>query len=169
MGRKPKLYVPLTVTFFEDDRIIEVGDGPTLLYIAMCLRCKAMGSDGRMSEAQIARLHRPRWKVELHRLAEVGLVFYDDNLHEWFVAGWLKHNESMAAVDARLAADRDRKAKGSNRNPAGFHSDSALKEREGKEREGRNLHRYADDGDGACSVCHLPSSNDVHLRSVETA
>lgn len=171
MGRKPKLYVPLTVTFLDDDRIIEVGDGPTLLYVAMLLKCKAMGSDGRIHESQVARLHRPRWKTELRRLADVGLVFFDGD--EWFIAGWLKHNESMAAVDARLAADRQRKAGISGRNPDGFHSDSALKgreERKGKESNPRgNLHRYADTGDGACAECSLPSSNSVHLRSVPEA
>jgi hypothetical protein len=173
MGRKPKLYVPLTVTFFEDDRIIDVGDGPTLLYLAMCLHCKACGSDGRITETQVARLHRPRWKVELRRLAEVGLVVFDDTEQDWFIAGWLSHNESVASVHARLAADRDRKSKISDRNPDGFHGISGLKGREGKERKGSNpggnLHRYVDSGDGACSECSLPSMNSVHLRSVEAS
>jgi hypothetical protein len=173
MGRKPKLYVPLTVTFLEDDRIIEVGDGSTLLYIAMCLRAKSMGSDGRLTESQIGRLHRPRWKTELQRLADVGLVLFDESTREWFVAGWFSHNEPIAAVDARRAADRDRKAGVSDRNPHGFPPDSSpkgSKGREGKESNPRgNLHRYADSGDGACSECHLPSSNSLHLRSVTEA
>lgn len=174
MGRKPKLYVPLTVTFFEDDRIIDVSDGPTLLYLAMLLQCKAMGSDGRMSEAQVARLHRPRWRAELKRLADVELVIFDDSTKEWFVAGWFGHNEAIAQVHARLAADRDRKAEKrqgfqaeSDRNPNGFHGISGLKGREGKGRKGNpagNLHRYADSGDGVCSECSLPSMNVVHLR-----
>lgn len=180
MGRKPKLYVPLTVTFFEDDRVIDVGDGPTLLYLAMCLRCKAMGSDGRIHESQISRLHRPRWRVELAKLAGVELVIFDESTKEWFIAGWFDHNEPVAQVHARLAADRDRKAEKrqdfqaeSERNPNGHAPISGLKGREGKERKGSNprgnLHRYVDSGDGACSECSLPSANSVHLRSVEAS
>jgi hypothetical protein len=176
MGRKPKLYVPLTVTFFEDDRIIEAGDGPSLLYIAMCLRCKVMGTDGRLSEAQIGRLHRPRWRAELKRLADLGLVIFDDDRLEWFVAAWFSHNEPISIIDAKRAADRKRKAedRDSGRNPDGFHSDSGPKEREGKERKGNargalravpTPHRFDDDGTNCCLTCSLPFSNDVHAVS----
>ncbi|HEX6969415.1 MAG TPA: hypothetical protein VF174_11490 [Micromonosporaceae bacterium] len=178
MARKPKLYIPLIVTFFDDDRIIAAGDGPTLLYQAMCLRAKAMGSDGRLSEAQISRLNRPNWRQELDRLAELELVIYDESTREWFIAAWFSYNEPMEAVYARRAADRERK-KNSSRNPGGFPPDSARnpggippdsgsqgKERKGKEREGSATHRYADDGSGHCTRCALPAPNRVHLRLV---
>jgi hypothetical protein len=171
MGRKPKLYVPLTVTFFDDDRIIEAGDGATLLYLAMCCRCKAMGTDGRLTETQIARLSRPRWKTELRRLAELELVVWDEVYQEWAIAGWLIHNESLASIDERRAKDRDRK-RDSSRNPDGMPPDSALKERKGKEREGkegnpRGTHRFVDDGAGSCETCSLLPANDIHLRVVD--
>lgn len=173
MGRKPKLYVPLTVTFLEDERIIQVGDGSTLLYVAMLLRAKAMGSDGRLTESQIARLHRPRWKAELQRLADTELVLFDESTQEWFIAGWFGHNEPIAVTDAKREADRLRKAGISDRNPNGFPPDSAPKGREGKGKKEGNprgtLHRFADDGSGACTECPLPSSNDIHLRSVEAS
>ncbi len=172
MGRKPKLYVPLTVTFFDDDRIVDAGDGPTLLYLAMCLRAKAMGSDGRLKETQIARLLRPRWRAELRKLADLELVVFDDVYQEWAVAAWLVHNESLASIDERRAKDRERKAQNSDRNPDGTPPDSGLKERKGKEREGkggnpRGTHRYADDGSGSCTTCSLPSANRVHLRVID--
>jgi len=172
MGRKPKLYVPVTVTFLEDDRIIEVGDGSTLLYLAMMLRAKAMGSDGRLTESQIGRLHRPRWKVELQRLADTELVIFDESTREWFIAGWFGHNDPIAAVYAKREADRLRKAGISDRNPNGTPPDSALKKSKGREGKGSNplgTHRYTDAGDGACSQCSLPSMNSVHLRSVPEA
>lgn len=167
MGRRPKLYVPLSVTFFSDERIIAAGDGATLLYLSMCLHAKALGSDGRLSELQIRRLHRPRWQVELHRLAELGLVLFDDESEDWFIASWFSHNESINAIEERRAADRKRKAD-SARNPAGIGSDSALKKSKEKRREvTESAHRYADDGSGACSVCSLPPANQVHLKLIE--
>lgn len=172
MGRKPKLFLPLTVTFFDDDRIIAAGDGPTLLYLAMCLRAKAMGSDGRLTEAQISRLNRPRWKAELRRLAEVEAVLWDDVSGEWAIRAWLLHNESLAVLDAKREKDRARKAENSARNPNGFPPDSAPKGREGKEKEGkeresaRGTHRFVDDGYGACNECPLPFANDIHLRVI---
>lgn len=172
MGRKPKLFLPLTVTFFDDDRIVEAGDGPTLLYLAMSLRCKAMGSDGRLKESQIARLNRPRWRSELRKLADLELVVFDDVNDEWAIASWLAHNESLAVIDERRAKDRERKAGNSGRNPDGFPPDSAHKERkgkgmEGKGREPRGTHRFADDGSGSCSTCSLPSANRVHLQVID--
>jgi hypothetical protein len=172
MGRKPKLFLPVTVTFFDDDRIIAAGDGPTLLYLAMGCKCKAMGSDGRLSEAQIGRLGRPRWRRELGRLAELGLVVFDESTQEWFIAAWFSHNEPMQSIYARRAADRARK-RVSGRNPDGFPPDSGSqgKGREGKVKEGNpgGTHRYVDDGTGACSQCTLPSPNRVHLRLVGEA
>ena len=172
MGRKPKLFLPLTVTFFDDDRIIEAGDQPTLLYLAMSLRCKAMGSDGRLTEAQIGRLNRPKWRAELKKLAELELVVWDEVYEEWAIAAWLAHNESIALIDERRAKDRVRKAD-SGRNPSGFPTDSAPKGSRGKGKEGketesaRGAHRFVDDGTGSCTECPLLAANDIHLRLVD--
>lgn len=175
MGRKPKLYIPLTVTFFDDDRIAEAGDGPALLYLAMLLGCKAQGTDGRLKEIQIGRLHRTRWRTELAKLAALRLVVQDEVTGEWCVAAWFAHNESLDEIDAKRAADRARKAADSRRNPNGNATDSALKEREGKEREGKeqeasgSLHAFEHDGDGNCATCSLPARHRSHLRIVGEA
>jgi hypothetical protein len=175
MGRKPKLYIPLTVTFFDDDRIIDAGDGPSLLYLAMCLKAKAQGSDGRLMESQIGRLNRPRWRAELAKLAALRLVVKDEVTEEWCIAAWFGHNDSLAEVDARRAADRARKSADSRRNPAGNAAESALKGREGKGREGKegnpagSLHAFEHDGEGNCATCRLPHNHRLHLRLVEDA
>jgi hypothetical protein len=172
MGRRPKLYVPLSVTFFEDDRVIAAGDGATLLYLAMCLQCKALGSDGRLSDAQVARLHRPRWKTELRRLAELGLVVFDEAHAEWFVAAWFGHNDAISVVEERRAAERQRKAVSGRKSgvfqPEG-ETDSALKGSKGREgKESReSAHRFVDDGSSCCAVCSLPSSNQVHFQLLD--
>lgn len=168
MGRKPKLYVPLVVGFFDDDRIIAAGDGPTLLYVAMLLRAKMLGSDGRLSEAQISRLNRPRWRRELTTLAEVELVIWDEQGKEWFIAAWFSHNDAISQIEARRAADRKRKSD-SDRNPSGFRMDSALKKEEGREVKGRDpagMHAFVDDGQGCCELCGTLPGNRTHLRAV---
>ncbi|WP_343871440.1 hypothetical protein [Dactylosporangium roseum] len=178
----------MTVTFYDDDRIIEAGDGPAHLYLAMSLRCKAMGTDGRLMESQIGRLGRPRWKAELAKLATLRLVVRDEITDEWCIAAWFAHNDSMEEIDTKRAADRDRKAakaaerrqqeadsgSDSERNPSGKVPDSALKGREGKgkegkEREGNPLHRFAADDSGSCGTCHLPAASRFHLHVVEEA
>lgn len=175
MGRKPKLYIPLTVTFFDDDRIADCGDGPTLLYLAMLLKSKALGTDGRLRETQLSRLHRPRWRAELAKLAALQLVVHDDVTDEWCISAWFAHNDSLDEIDARRAADRDRKAADSRRNPGGKVPESALKEREGKGMEGKEgnpgaaLHAFDHDGDGNCATCRLPARHRLHLRVVGEA
>ncbi len=181
MGRRPKLFLPLVVGFLDDDRIILAGDGPTLLYLAICLKVKALGTDGRLSEAQIRRLNRPKWKVELATLAELQLVLWDDEAGQWAVAAWFAHNEAVSQIEARRAADRDRKRAeaeqkrlDSARNPNGFQSDSGsqreVERRKEKEREGnpRAVHVFVDDGQGCCDVngCGTLPTNSVHLRAV---
>lgn len=180
MGRKPKLFLPLVVGFLDDDRVAVAGDGPTLLFLAMCLKAKALGTDGRLSEVQIRRLNRPKWKVELATLAELGLVLWDDDAGQWFVASWFSHNDAISEVESRRAADRDRKRIAaeqarldSARNPNGFQSDSSSKYREverRKEQEGnpRGVHVFVDDGQGCCEVagCGTLPTNSVHLRAV---
>lgn len=175
MGRRPKLYVPLTVTFFEDDRIIEAGDGPSLLYLAMCLRCKAIGTDGRLRETQMARLNRPRWRAELKVLAALELLIWDEVTDEWCVRAWFGHNDSTVEIDAKRAADRNRKRTDSERIPDGFQTDSAPKGKEGNGKEGKGmetpgpLHAYESDGDGSCLTCRLPVGSRYHLSVVEQA
>lgn len=122
MGRRARLFVPVEVNFLDDDRIIAAGDGPTLLYLAMLLRTKALGTDGRLSEAQVSRLGRPRWKKELDRLLEVEAVLHDKELNSYFIAAWFGHNEPVSMIEARRAADRERKRKGDEYTEAGRHS-----------------------------------------------
>lgn len=187
MGRRPKLFLPLTVTFFDDDRIIDAGDGPSLLYLAMCLKAKAQGTDGRLRENQIGKL-RPRWRAELAKLAALRLVVQDEVTNEWCIAAWFGHNDSLAEIDAQRAADRARKAQkaaaqkreeaNSGRNPDGIRAETSRnplsegkegKGREGKEGNPRGLHRFIADEHDRCVDCLLPMNSRFHLRAVEEA
>jgi hypothetical protein len=110
MPRRGHLYLPVDVHFLDDDRIVAVGDGPTLLYLAMSLKAKALGTDGRLSEQQISRLNRPKWKSELSRLLAVRAVLYDGEMGDYFISAWFGHNEPVSQLEAKRAADRARKA-----------------------------------------------------------
>lgn len=112
MVRTGRLHLPLDVMFFEDDRIIDAGDGGALLYLAMCLRIKQMKIDGRMSRPQIERLGRKAWRKELTKLVELRLVVGDDATG-YGVSAWLKHNDPIAELEAKREADRNRKRGGS--------------------------------------------------------
>lgn len=126
MARKSRLYLPLDVTFFDDDRIIAAGDGAALLYLAMCLKIKALGSDGKLSGGQISRLGRPKWQSELKRLMAVEAILLDRETDFYIVAAWFSHNEPISEIEARRAADRKRKAAEKDTPKAnGFQPDSA--------------------------------------------
>jgi 5-methylcytosine-specific restriction endonuclease McrA len=107
VGRRPKLYVPLTVTFFEDDRIIEAGDAATLLYLELCVLAKRSETDGTVARSQLSRVPRAKRMRELAALVDVGLVTIDE--HCVRIVDWLDFNESLAEADARRAIDRFRK------------------------------------------------------------
>jgi hypothetical protein len=125
MGRRGHLYLPVDVHFLDDDRIVAAGDAAALLFLAMCLKAKALGTDGRLSEIQISRLARPKWKSELRRLLDVQAVLWDESTKDYFISAWFSHNEPISSIEARRAADRARKAGESpngghsNRNPSG--------------------------------------------------
>lgn len=165
MGRKPKLYVPLVVGFLDDDRIAVAGDGPTLLFVAMLLKAKALGTDGRLTEVQIGRLNRAKWRRELATLADLGLVLWDDLTGDWFIAGWFSHNDAVSVIEERRAVDRKRKAD-SARNPNGKVPDSLLVVEKSREERSEGIHAFSDDGLGRCATCAMPQPNRKHLRVV---
>lgn len=103
-----RFHVPLDVNFFDDDKVVEAGEAPAFLYLAMMAKAKTLDTDGVLTRAQIERLGVKAWPKRLARLIEVGLV--DEAGNCYGLVGWLKWNESVAAREARRAADRKRKA-----------------------------------------------------------
>lgn len=103
-----RIYVPLDVTFFDDERILTAGEAAGWLYLAMCAKAKAIDSDGVLTELQVARLGVTGWRRRLGRLIESGLVEEAMGTH-YGITGWLKWNESAASRADRRQRDRDRK------------------------------------------------------------
>lgn len=103
-----RIYVPLDVTFFDDEKVLAAGEAAAWLYLAMCAKAKALDSDGVLTELQVARLGITGWRKRLDRLIDVGLVEDAMGTH-YGITGWLKWNESAQARAERRAKDRDRK------------------------------------------------------------
>ena len=109
MSRKSaRIYLPLDVSFMDDDKIIRAGEQAGWLYLAMALKCKALGVDGVLSDVQIARLHVPDWHDRLEVLIREKAVV--ERKTGYFLPAYLSWNESTKEKAARLERDRKRKA-----------------------------------------------------------
>lgn len=109
MSRKSaRIYLPLDVSFMDDDKIIRAGEQAGWLYLAMALKCKALGVDGVLSDVQVARLHVPDWQERLEVLIREKAVVERKN--GYFLPAYLSWNESTKEKAARLERDRKRKA-----------------------------------------------------------
>ena len=106
----PRLYVPLDVLFFDDDRVAEAGERAGWLLLAMYCQIKASGKDGVITRTQISRLNVSGWQRRLDTLIEFGLVQCPNGGDCFVVPSWLKWNESQATLckrkeDGRKAAE----------------------------------------------------------------
>lgn len=160
--RKGSLWLPLDVNFLEDDRIVEAGEKPTYLFLAMCLAAKRLGTDGFLTARQLERLHVPGWRGRLDTLVRLQLV-EDCGADLWGISSWLRHNEPQVKVEQKRAIDREYQAD-KRRNRVGTDSGesrSAEKRREEK-REVESRHADCEHGVdryASCAQC-------VPLRAV---
>lgn len=104
-----RLFVPLSVDFFDDDRMIACTDGAQLLYLAMLCWVKRNHADGRVTLGQMTRLNRPKWRVEVRELARVEAVHYIEELRTYQVGAWFSWNLASDLLADRRAQARDRK------------------------------------------------------------
>lgn len=113
MGRTARLYLPLDVSFFDDDKVLEAGERAGWLYLAFACKAKATDSDGVLTKPQIAKLGVPGWQGRLADLLRTGLVVeHPETPGSYVVAAWLNWNDSREVREAKRAEDRRRKAKG---------------------------------------------------------
>lgn len=122
-GRSPRLYVPLSAGFFDDDEIVAVGERSAWLYLVVLARIKQLDSDGLISEQQMGRLHIRDWRRRLQPLLDFGLIDQVSPV-TYRVRSWEKWNESAAERSERRAIDRDRKAKKRAGIPPGIQPDA---------------------------------------------
>lgn len=104
-----RIYVPLDVNFFDDDKVIEAGEAAGWLFLNMMAKAKQLDNDGTLTRPQVERLAVRGWQKRLEALVKVGAV-EETTPGTYVIANWLKWNESKADRDERLRADRQRKA-----------------------------------------------------------
>ena len=111
MARQPKrLYVPLDVAFFDDEKIIHAGEKAAWLYLALLAKAKQLDTDGVLTKGQITRLGIPGTPARLKALLEAELIFELPLQRDTYaIGGWHKWNESKDDRATRLANDRKRK------------------------------------------------------------
>jgi hypothetical protein len=110
MARASRLYVPLDVGFFDDEKVIQAGEKAGWLYLHMLTKAKLLDTDGALSKGQISKLGIPGWPGRLRDLIATGLVVELPMQRDTYViAAWYRWNESKEARDLRLAEDRERK------------------------------------------------------------
>lgn len=102
-----EVYVPLSVDYADDPKIIAAGERAEVLYVrALCLS-KRILSDGFVADVQLSRFGLSGVHARARRLVEVGLWARVDNGYQ--VVAFLKRNRSRADVLADRAAEADRK------------------------------------------------------------
>ena len=115
-----RLYLPLDVMFFDDEKIARVGERPAWLYLAMCCKAKQLGTGGYLTEQQVAKLAVPGWKARVRPLLAERLVTHADG--RYFIPAWANWNDTAEQVADRRRKDRERKM--SARNPNGVRADT---------------------------------------------
>lgn len=114
------MYVPLDVNFPDDDKIVEAGiDGAGLFVFALCL-AKRTEQDGKVSRVLLRRMGGTDELFD--RLVTIGL--FDERDGGLWVTRWLKHNMSKADLDAKRAAEAERKRKSRGNVPSGHAPDT---------------------------------------------
>lgn len=118
-----KVYVPLDVTFFGDDKILAAGERAAWLYLHMMAQSKASDSDGYLSKLQVQKLAVPGWQSRLKSLLAVvdhdgGRLVVEPEHGMYYLPAYPKWNELAADRRERLEKERQRKAEAADRKAA---------------------------------------------------
>jgi hypothetical protein len=95
------LFVPLTVGYADDDKIIDAGPMGELLYVRSLAFAKRSRKDGWIAANQLSTFAAriPNARRHADHLVELGL--WERNGNGWYVVAWLRHN--AAAADLQKA------------------------------------------------------------------
>lgn len=95
------LFVPLTVGYAEDDKIIAAGPMGELLYVRSLAFAKRARKDGWIADNQLATFAAriPGARRHADRLVELGL--WERNGAGWYVTAWQRHNRSNDEIQQK--------------------------------------------------------------------
>lgn len=106
-------FLPLDLTFMDDDKILEAGPTASWLFLAILLACKRNGTDGTITRPQVARLAVDKWQRSVETLLTVGLLLDisepDSGRQTLWIPSWSKwnllaHEREEKRAKARSAA-----------------------------------------------------------------
>ena len=151
MPRKARLYVPLDVEFFDNEKILGVGEKAGWLYLAMLCEAKRRMSDGVVTKRQLVALQVPGWQQRLATLISAGLVLETDAPDRWLIEAFLDWN--LSAEQVLRGREKDRIRKDSGRNDSGTSADSRqnLVEVEGEALRSKSKRSEAEGEEARCA------------------
>ena len=122
----PSLYVPLSVNYSDDDKILSAGPFAELVYVRSLALVKRQGTDGEIRNGHIRRLvdglNDEQAAEAIKNLCEQDLWRMGEN--GYLIVAWLRHNHSQDELAAARAAEAERKRDYRHR-PAGVLPDTA--------------------------------------------
>lgn len=92
-------FIALSATFFDDPRIVEVGEKAGWLLLAMACDSRLHRGDGQVDAHRMSRLGVQGWKPRLDRLLAVGLVTEVEGGYS--VPAYLKWNKPEESYQKR--------------------------------------------------------------------
>ena len=113
--RRNGSYAPLSARYYKDDAIATAGERAELLYIRGLAFCAEVLSDGFITDIQLTRfvgVGMAGVASRAKRLVEVELWVRDDERGGYWIASWLKWNQSKDEIGEKLRADSERKGGG---------------------------------------------------------
>lgn len=103
------LYLPLQADYTDDERVVELSALAELLWVRILAKCKRLKTDGRLHRVHLQSCAHPDMLPDLDmyvaELERVGLIVKGGSW--WNIPSWLKHNKSMAEVEAGLDQRRE--------------------------------------------------------------
>ena len=110
--RRNGSYAPLSARYYKDDSVATAGEKAELLYVRGLAFCAEVLSDGFISDIQLTRfvgVGMTGVPTRAKRLVDVELWVRDEERGGYWVASWLKWNQSKDEIGEKLRADSERK------------------------------------------------------------
>lgn len=110
--RRNGSYAPLSARYYKDDAVATAGEKAELLYIRGLAFCAEVLSDGFISDIQLTRfvgVGMTGVASRAKKLVDVELWIRDDDAGGYWIASWLKWNQSKDEIGEKLQRDSERK------------------------------------------------------------
>ena len=110
--RRNGSFAPLSSRYYKDDSVAVAGEKAELLYVRGLAFCAEVLSDGFISDIQLTRfvgVGLTGIASRAKKLVDVELWARDDEAGGYWIASWLKWNQSKDEIAEKLRTDSERK------------------------------------------------------------